>query len=175
MYLLFKRFIVVIFFYCLTGNVLADSEKPGSRLEPINVEITTHLGDEQTFIAGDQVSFMLSLDKSAYIYLFYQDAANNIIQLLPNHKQISNHYQPGLFMSIPDPKADIKFTLQPPFGKEQLWAFATDKKLARFSVSPSANKLKQINQSIDKIRKAIKSQVVTSYGESLLTISVAEE
>ncbi len=48
---------------------------------PIEVGLTTHLGDRQSFVDGDRISFLLSLERDAYVYLFYRDADKNLLQL----------------------------------------------------------------------------------------------
>ena len=172
MYSVFNYLLVIILYFGLINISNAASGGSVKHLESINLEITTHLGDAQTFVEGDQISFMLSLDKASFIYLFYQDAEGNILQLVPNHKQTTHFYQPGLFIPIPDQLADFKFTVQPPFGEEKLWAFATDTQVDSFNSTQDSEKLELLNQPIDEIRSKIKYRAKTMYGESLLTIFV---
>ena len=178
MCLSYKYFLTFLFVIFVTTASFAESSKiNSSRLEKslnkINVEITTYLGDAQTFASGDQISFMLSLDQAAYVYLFYQDANNNILQLVPNKKQRSNYYQAGLFMPVPGQDADFKFTVRPPVGEEKLWVFATDNRVAEFVDDNETNELQKLAFSIDQLRSKIKQQAATGYGESVLTIYVA--
>ena len=66
-----------------------------TKLITIPLELTTHLGDQQQFVEGDEIQFLLSLGQDAYIYMYYVDAANNITQILPNENQPSNFYMLG--------------------------------------------------------------------------------
>ena len=66
-------------------NTAADSAK----LESIPLELTTHLGDQQQFVEGDEIQFLLSLGQDAYIYMYYTDAANKLTQILPSKNQQS--------------------------------------------------------------------------------------
>lgn len=112
---------------CLTilsslGQHSFAAEKPAA----VEVGITTHLGDQQTFVEDDVISFLLSLDRDAYVYLFYQDASNNILQIFPNQQGGKHFYNKGVFMPVPPSQTDFEFKIQPPFGEENLLVFATD-------------------------------------------------
>lgn len=96
----------------------------------IDIEITTHLGDAQTFVEGDVISFFISLNQDAYVYILMQDATGKITQLVPNNYSQNNFFEAGLFIPIPNQSNPYKFTISPPFGKETLWAIATSGPLA---------------------------------------------
>ena len=140
-----------------------------SAAEPqaINLEITSYLGDGQTFTEGDEISFMLSLDQPAYIYLFYQDATNQLTQILPNPKQPENYYQPGQFIPVPDPKAGFKFIVQAPFGEEKLWAFASDSKIDFLNSKAPSDSRSLTSYSINKIREYFRRLSSTIYDEDV--------
>ena len=57
------------------------AQLPAHAAEPknIDVKITTHLGDRQEFVEGDRISFLLSLERDAHVYLFYRDAADSML------------------------------------------------------------------------------------------------
>lgn len=92
----------------------------------IDIDITTHLGDRQVFAEGDLVSFFLSLERDAYVYLFYRDAENNLLQLLPNAGMPAHLYRGGMFMPLPSAEQAYQFIVVPPFGDELILAFASD-------------------------------------------------
>jgi hypothetical protein len=91
----------------------------------INIEITTHLGDKQTFTEGDLISFYISLDRDAYVLILMQDARGGWTQLVPNQFFSDNHYKAGLFIPVPNKSNPFQFRVQEPFGTETLWAFAS--------------------------------------------------
>ncbi len=66
-------FFIIPFFLLsvIHGKSDASSEVLGKR-NHININITTHLGDHQTFMEGDVISFFLSLDKDAYLLVIYE-------------------------------------------------------------------------------------------------------
>ncbi len=142
-------------------------------LSGVHLEITTYLGDAQTFEQGDEVAFMLSLDRPAYIYLYYQDASHQMIQLLPNRQQRNNHYQPGLFIPVPDPQAGIQFIVQAPYGEEKLWAFASDQKIDIKKGKVLPNGLIQMVQGIDRIKKQIRQQSTSIFDQASLSLETS--
>jgi hypothetical protein len=156
--------------------LVASSAASAEKLQDIKLEITTYLGDAQTFVEGDDIAFMLSLDHPAYVYLYYQDAAHNLIQILPNREQTDNHYAAGLFIPVPDPKAGFKFIVQPPFGEERLWAFASDKALKLQTDRSLPNGMAWMTQGIEAIRQQIRQQSTAIFGQDVLTMkTIARE
>lgn len=146
---------------------LTTSEK---RLKPINVDITTHLGDKQTFLKGDSISFLLSLDADAYLLAIYEDATGSLTQLIPNKQFSKTFYKAGLFITLPDENAAFKFKVQAPFGRETLWVFASDVPLPGLEGRYLKNGLKQIKQDMTSIKKLILNNKQTAFGETSLVI-----
>ncbi|MDH3389796.1 MAG: DUF4384 domain-containing protein, partial [Gammaproteobacteria bacterium] len=70
----------------LLALLLASSPALAGEPRQVDVRLTTHLGDQQSFVDGDRISFLLSLESDAYVYLFYRDAEANLLQLLPNER-----------------------------------------------------------------------------------------
>lgn len=151
-------------------GVLHAQSRSTSKIQPIQIEITTHLGDEQTFVAGDVISFLLNLDKEAYLLVIYQDAAGNLIQLLPNRESQKSRYQAGLFISLPDEKAPFRFKVQPPYGDETLWAFASDVPPPEIKGKALQNGLKLLKLDFKTLRQTLRTQNQTRYGETRLSI-----
>lgn len=136
---------------------LADSVE----LELIPLELTTHLGDKQQFVGGDEIQFLLSLGQDAYIYMYYVDAVNNIKQILPNENQQTNFYTAGYFLTIPEYENLYRFTISEPFGNESIWVFASDKSIT----------IKQSPGSIESIKQFIKNSSEKAYGDYVLRIT----
>ena len=141
-----------------------------AELEPITVEITTHLGDQQSFVDGDVISFLLSLDRDAYVYLFYQDASANTIQIFPNRQNPNHYYQKGFFMPIPPPQTSFQFKIQAPFGREKLLVFASDNADIRLQGRLLKNGLSLINELADNLHNIIRSQSVGAFGTADMVI-----
>jgi hypothetical protein len=144
----------------LSNNLWPDSN-PG-----VNLQLTTHLGDRQTFRGGDRIGFMLSLDRSAYVSLFYVDAEKHVTRLLPNPQQPDYFFEAGLFQPFPNPQAGFEFHVQPPFGTEFVWAFASDRPLVNPQLSVEKNELPVTPQHIDDIRAGIRAESQTLFDQA---------
>ncbi len=139
-------------------------------LETIAVEITTHLGDQQTFVEGDVISFLLSLDRDAYIYLFYEDASAKIYQIFPNQMSRNHFYREGFYVPIPPSKNDFQFKIQAPFGEEKLFVFATDIADIKINARRLVNGLSIVDASVGEIEAGFRRQSSLRYGSASLTI-----
>lgn len=139
--------------------------------KPIEVSLTTHLGDQQTFIEGDQLAFFLSLDTDAYVYLLYQDAQDQTFVLIPNAKMPGNFYRKGFFLPLPDADTAFRFTIQAPFGDEKIIVFATDAiGLEQLSGSVSHNGLVKVDIDLEQLRSDIES-VSNNFGYAELGLT----
>ena len=135
-----------------------------SNLNSIPLELTTHLGDQQQFIEGDEIQFLLSLGSDAYIYMVYLDAKNNITQILPNKNQPGNFYFAGYFLTIPEYDNGYRFTISQPFGNESVWVFASDQLITQSSLDSS------MLDSIEDYKKKLQKLSKKAYGEYELRI-----
>lgn len=137
----------------------------------INIEITTHLGDQQTFEAGDQISFLVTLDRDAYLLMIYEDANHNLVQVIPNRHRNNNFYKNGLFIAVPNRDDPFRFVVKPPFGQETLWVFASSRPLPTLAGTTLANGLKALSQSLATIKTRLRNSTSTvPYGEAKTTI-----
>ncbi len=154
--------IVLIFtFLTLVACTTAVETIPQAKqLDVIPVELTTHLGDKQQFIRGDEIQFLLSLGSDAYIYMYYIDAKRNITQILPNINQQSNYYSAGYFLTIPEYEDGYRFLIKEPFGEESIWIFASDQSID----------IKVSNKTIESIKQKIKMNTKREFGEYTLKI-----
>jgi hypothetical protein len=154
----------LLLFLSLAGaQVFADS---GTGLQAVNLDITTHLGDHQTYYADDRLGFLLSLEKDAYVYLFYQDSDNNLLQLLPNAKVEDNFFKAGLFIPVPDSQAPFRFKVEAPFGPDRIWAIALDRQAVNLPGRELENGLILMSRGIDEIRGDLQSQAQTLFDVS---------
>lgn len=133
------------------------------KLAVIPVELTTHLGDQQKFVEGDEIQFLLSLGSDAYIYMYYVDAKHKITQILPNPNQPGHYYSAGYFLTIPEYINTYRFTISEPFGSESIWVFASD-------ISGDQLTLPENSNSIEDYKKTIQQSSKASYGEYELKI-----
>ena len=162
---MFRKIIFCVLTLCFTACSVSLGPQPLSQLESIPLELTTHLGDQQIYFEGDEIQFLLSLGSEAYIYMYYINANGNILQLLPDNEQISNHYLPGYFLTIPEYDNHYRFTVSQPFGEQSIWVFASDRSIA----------MDIKNVSITAIKQKIKQASKKAYGEYELKIATREK
>lgn len=139
----------------------------------IDVAVTTHLGDRQIFRAGDTVSLLVSLDRDAYLVIIYQDAAGNLLQLLPNPKTGNPRMTAGLFAAIPSAQAPYAFTIAAPFGEEHIHVFAASKALPALPGLTMADGTLRLSGSLDAIATRLRKAAAESggdYGEAVTTL-----
>lgn len=166
----FCRHYLTIVLVCLCCLAVTPSEAENRSPQSLQLEITTHLGDGQNFRFGDPIRFLISLDRDAYVTLFYQDASDMIVQLLPNTHQAAHYFKAGLFIPFPNQNTKFDFTVQPPFGEDRVWAFASDMPIPAFTGQMLENGLISISNTIDEIRSVIQNNSVVLYDEAKLTM-----
>ncbi len=171
----YKSGLIIIFVFYSFISVANSEEQTDlktseNRLKPIKVDVTTHLGDKQTFLKGDSISFLLSLDADAYLLAIYEDASGSLTQIIPNKQFSKTFYKAGLFITLPDENAAFNFKVQAPFGKETLWVYASDVPLPEIEGRHLENGLKQLEQDIISIKRLILNHKQTAFGETSLEI-----
>jgi len=121
----------------------------------ISAEVTTHLGDKATFIKGDEIQFLLSLSQNSYVLLLYQDASKHLWQLFPNRMRPEQRLPAGDYQSFPSNDDGIKITVGPPYGKEQILLYASDKPLPELEFIKSANGMRLLKEDLTAIQNQI--------------------
>ncbi len=136
----------------------------------IQIEITSYLGDKQVFQQGDELKFLLSLDRDAYLYVLYQTADNQLIQLIPNSNRQDNFFKADIFIEVPAESAAYQFIVSPPFGDETVYGFALDTPLS-LEGKLLSNGLKRLDVSLDEIKQRVKKTAVQYYGWSYFSLT----
>ena len=137
----------------LTGLLLLLS---AARLAyPLELELTTHLGNQQHFITGDEIKLLVSLDEAAYLLLLYQDASGNVSQLFPNAYVKNAYHKPGEYFSLPPQPQHFRFTVGPPYGSEWIWLFAANQPMPELPMKQQQTPPKQIALTMPEIQKLL--------------------
>lgn len=139
--------------------------------QSVDIGITTHLGDRQQFVDGDRISFLLSLDRAAHVYLFYRDADANLLQLLPNARMPGHFFAAGLFMPVPGRQQPFQFVVHPPYGEEILVAFASDNASLDFGGEVLENGLLRLDRSLEQVGRTIRAQSQRLFGRGELVLT----
>jgi len=165
------RVALSLFVMLLSSPVLFAQNISHTPANRIGIDITTYLGDKQTFKQGDTLAFLVNLDKAAHVLMIYQDAENNLIQVIPNRYRPQDHYPAGLFIAVPSDKEPFEFTVKPPFGEEKLWAFASQDQFPELEGDELGNGLKKLKGNLQSILQRIRPvKHGAIYGEASTTI-----
>ncbi len=97
--------------------------------ERLHVDITSFIGDDQSFRVGDELRFLISLNESAWLYMYYENFEGNVYQLIPSVLYSDNRVSAGDFIAFPSIDATFSLEISPPLGEERVWLLATEKKL----------------------------------------------
>jgi len=88
----------------------------------IELELTTHVGEQRFFNQGDRLHFLLNINQDAFLYIYYLDAKKQLHKLIPTQSLSPLFVHSGWF--IPVPGQDFELVVSPPFGKEKIFVLA---------------------------------------------------
>lgn len=140
----------------------------------IHLQVSSHLGDGQTFQAGDVISWFVSADRDAYLLLIYQDAAGNLIRILPNRYSGTGFFPAGRYLQIPAPGDRFEFTITAPFGRERILAFASTRPYPRLPETELDNGLYLLREDLESVVRQLRKTGTGSgnyYGEAQAAIT----
>ncbi len=151
-------------------------EPPKADAGKIRLELTTHQGDGVTFVEREKITFYASTDQGAYLLLLYQDAAGQLVQIYPNARTDNGFHEAGEYIAIPGNSASFDFTITPPFGIEQVWAFAATSAFPTLKGERLDDGLKVLQEALlDVIVKLRAHGQKVSYGEANVVITTVKE
>ena len=154
----------------ILNNATAEQSVLNDTVTRVNLELTTHLGDKQTFSENDILHFFISLDHSAYVYAFYKDAENNIFQISPGKAQSNHFFTEGIYMPFPEEQSDFKFQVVAPFGEEKIFLYASDQKQINFVSYKEQHNILRLKMSQKEIHNHIKTSSKKLFGKTEIII-----
>lgn len=159
-------------FFSVPSFAIGPHKSPVARKNPISLEITTHLGDNQKFVHGDTISFFVSLDHDAYLLIIYETADKKLIQILPNSYNKKNYYRRGDFFQVPNEEQPFKFTVSPPFGREKIMAFASHRSFPTLAGTTTKSGIRLLSGNKKNILGIIRKhgRRYGAYGEAKLNL-----
>lgn len=149
-----------------------ECEVPQSR--DLRLEITSHLGDGQTYGAGERISFFVRTDRDAFLLLVYEDVARNLIQILPNAYSEARPFRGGEFVEVPAAADPFEFIVEPPFGVERVWAFASSRPFPRLPGEALENGLTVLSGGLDavvSVLRGLAAEPGIAYAEARATVT----
>ena len=98
---------------------------------PLNVSIWTN---EQYYKKGETVKIYLKGNKPFFARVVYQDAENNLIQLVPNPHRTDYYFEGGVISEIPSGLDKFELEVTPPFGAEKITVYASTSPMDNLAV-----------------------------------------
>lgn len=148
--------------------------KPGE----IRLELTTHRGDGVTFAKGEKIEFFVSSDQDAYLLLLYLDADKHLIQIYPNTRSRNGFQSAGDYIKLPGEDDPFEFNIEPPYGVEQVWAFAATEPFPTLKGTGTSNGLTALQQGLIEVTTQLRAHgnmPRVSYGEANVVLTTVKE
>ena len=119
-------------------KVSAPIQKEGISKKGLLAEISTTRGEGRpVYYKGDKISFLVRVNRPAYVYLFDLDASGAATLLYPVGRDgepadtglCGGRLEPGVPLVIPEDGCSVDLVVQEPFGTDTVWAVALERKL----------------------------------------------
>lgn len=113
----------------------AAPQKEGVSKKGLIVEISTTRGEGRpVYHKGDKISFLVRVNRPAYVYLFDLDEAGAATLLYPVGRDgepadtafCGGRLEPGMPLVIPEDGCSVDLVVQEPFGTDTVWAVAAE-------------------------------------------------
>ncbi|MBN1829358.1 MAG: DUF4384 domain-containing protein [Deltaproteobacteria bacterium] len=124
---------------------------------PLTVKVWT---DKPAYKQGEKIRVFLKGNKPFYARVHYRDAANTLLQLLPNPYRRDNYFLGGVVYDIPSGNDRFELRVGPPFGAEQIVVYA--------SSSPQGNLSLLENGGVYQVRTSADDVSVATRGVSIV-------
>lgn len=141
---------------------------------PLDLSITTHLGNAQVFRDGDPLSFFISLGSDAHVVLVYEDATGTVSQIVPNPRFEKTFVRAGDFISMPPPDASFTLRVSAPFGAERAWLFASEQPLPGLPNDVTADGSLRVAGTVESIRQRLREHALRNgarFGEASVSLT----
>ncbi|RLB66706.1 MAG: hypothetical protein DRH03_11895 [Deltaproteobacteria bacterium] len=126
----------------------------------LKVEISTNRGDNlPQYRQGEQIRFLVRINRNAWIYIFYLNPDNSTTLLYPLDNQNqpdtgSQQLKANRLLILPDDGCPYDLKVSEPFGKDKVMAIASEKRL------PLPNLESQLWQQANKLFDNLRNQML---------------
>jgi len=117
---------------------------------PLTVKIWT---DRNQYQLNDEILIFIKGNKNFFAKIIYEDAAGNLIQLLPNQFRSENYFQAEMEYQIPGKNENFNFKVEAPFGDEIIRVYVSTSFLGNGLVEPLSNSFFRITEELDQYSK----------------------
>ena len=101
---------------------------------PLAVKLWT---DKKQYQIGEKIKIYLKGNKPFFTRIIYKDAANHLIQLIPNPYRSENYFNGGVIYEIPSGRDRFELEVSPPLGLESITLYASTTQLGELDLIPS--------------------------------------
>jgi len=101
---------------------------------PLTVKLWT---DKKQYQIGEKIKIYLKGNKPFFARIIYQDAADHLIQLMPNPYRSENYFNGGVIYEIPSGRDRFELEVSPPLGLESITLYASTTQLGEPDLIPS--------------------------------------
>jgi len=110
-------------FYSVKNKYFTKYQKINEK-QSFKVQLWT---DKSAYRVGDPIYFSFRTERDCYLSLVNINSRGDITQLFPNRFHSNNFVHAGIRYRIPENHYGFEFTVEPPAGKERIYAFASEK------------------------------------------------
>jgi len=112
--------------------------KGGTLFDDPNAPLTVKLWtDKKQYKIGEKITIYLKGNKPFFTRIIYKDAANHLIQLIPNPYRSENYFNGGVIYEIPSGRDRFELEVSPPLGLESITLYASTTQLGELDLIPS--------------------------------------
>lgn len=141
----------------------------------LRLELTTNAGERPEFIAGEEVRFVLRLNRNAYLYLFNINPDGEAAALYPVDQRGALTQKPpcgtvhngGVPIVLPEDGCSYDLVVSEPFGKDRIWACASEVPL---SIDPNLGGSWRRGQGLIMNAREVSSMTGAGYAEAFLDV-----
>ncbi len=96
-------------------------------LKGLNVELATSRGEGTAIYRdGAKIQFLVRVNRPAYVYLFDLNSKGEAVQLYPALGVKNRKLSPDKLLLLPDDGMPYELVVSPPYGKDLVWAIASE-------------------------------------------------
>jgi len=103
---------------------------------PLTVKIWTN---KHSYGRGEAIKIYIKGNKPFFGRLVYQDAVNNLIQLIPNPHRKGYYFEGGTISEIPSGRDQFELEVSPPFGSEKITLYASTSPMNELAVQSAGS------------------------------------
>jgi hypothetical protein len=109
-------------------NPLDDSQEMQKTKAPLTVEVWT---EKKRYNDGEEIKIHVRGNRDWHGVVVNQSANGDLVQLLPNAYRRDNFFKGGKVYTIPGKEDRFSLEVTPPYGRDRILVYASDKPLGR--------------------------------------------